>query len=212
VEQVFFKYLKKFAQLKRLSTGDRGFRPLIAGYEITDARKSDSMIELLENLYREHRQGLFTFALSVVGSADLAEDAIQNAFTNLLRQSHQQESNCESELTVGYLFRAVRNAAVDLLRSDKRKRVLGESLFEEFRLHDGLDEPSNHLLTKERNEILRRAVNELPVKDKEAVVLKLFAGLTFDQSGEVAETSPKTMATRYRRAIAKLENQLKGQL
>jgi RNA polymerase sigma-70 factor (ECF subfamily) len=68
------------------------------------------------------------------------------------------------------------------------------------------------LLTRERDELLKEALNQLPDTDREAVVLKLFAGLTFEQAGEVTETSPKTIATRYRRALGKLENQLKGQL
>ena len=170
------------------------------------------MIELLENLYREHRQGLFTFALSIVRSPDLAEDAVQNALANMLRRSNQQESSLQTQITVGYLFRAVRNASIDLVRSDRRKLSLSESLFAEFRSVDGMAGPSERLLTKERDEILRQAVDELTETDREAVVLKLFAGLTFEESGDVAETSPKTMATRYRRAIAKLENHLKGQL
>ena len=36
--------------------------------------------------------------------------------------------------------------------------------------------------------------------------------LGFEQVGEVTNVSPKTVATRYRRALKKLEHQLKDQL
>ena len=39
-------------------------------------------------------------------------------------------------------------------------------------------------------------------------LLKVLAGLTFHQAGEMTETSPKATATRYRRAFTTLENQL----
>jgi RNA polymerase sigma-70 factor (ECF subfamily) len=197
------------------------------------------MIELLENLYRQHRQGLFTLALSIVRSPDLAEDAIQNAFTKLFhrvgvdselptkknmanrefenrdcetRDWTAQEAALKNGNAVAYVFRAVRNSAIDLHRADTRKRNLGESLFAEFRSGDAVDGPPERLLTKERDELLKQAIDKLPEKDREAVILKLFAGLTFEQAGQVAVASPKTIASRYRRALEKLENQLKGQI
>jgi RNA polymerase sigma factor (sigma-70 family) len=48
--------------------------------------------------------------------------------------------------------------------------------------------------------------------EREVVVLKTFAGLTFAAIGEVLEQSEKTVATRYRRALLKLEEKLRGQL
>jgi RNA polymerase sigma factor (sigma-70 family) len=68
------------------------------------------------------------------------------------------------------------------------------------------------LLAKERDSLLRSAIDQLSETDREAVVLKLYAGLTFEQAGKIADESPKTIATRYRRALEKLEVQLKGQL
>ena len=170
------------------------------------------MNELLENLYRQHRQGLYSFALSIVRSPDLAEDAVQNAFAKLFLNPSGKSSVLENGNAVAYVFQAVRNSAIDLQRSDVRKRRLSEAL---FATHQPLQEsncPSEALLTRERDELLRNAIDQLSDADHEAVVLKLFAGLTFEQAGIVSQTSPKTIATRYRRALEKLENHLKGQL
>jgi RNA polymerase sigma-70 factor (ECF subfamily) len=170
------------------------------------------MIESLENVYREHRQGLFTFALSIAGCPQLAEDAIQIAFTHLHRTDAIRQFASRNGQVVAYVFRSVRNSAIDLKRSDQRQKKLSESLFAEYPLHNRPSTPPDQLLTKERDGILREAIEQLSEGDREAIVLKLFAGLTFDQAGKVANTSPKTIATRYRRALGKLENQLKGQL
>lgn len=165
----------------------------------------------MESLYREHRQGLFTYALSIVGCPQAAEDAIHNAFARLHRGS-KFEAESEQAKMVPYVFRCVRNCAIDLQRKRKQEKRLGESLFENVQQLDSSPSPSDSLLTQERADILRAAIDELSEPEREVVVLKVFAGLTFEQAGEMANTSPKTMATRYRRALVKLENQLKGQL
>ena len=170
------------------------------------------MNELLENLYRRHRQGLYSFALSIVGSPEVAEDAVQNAFAKLFQSPNGKEFVLRNGNAVAYVFQTVRNSAIDLQRSDARKNRLSEVLFAKYQTYPESNCPSTGLLTQERDEMLRKAIDQLSESDREAVVLKLFAGLTFEQAGEVTETSPKTIASRYRRALDKLENHLKGQL
>ncbi len=167
------------------------------------------MSEFLENLYREHRQGLYTFALSITGSPALAEDAIQNAFEAFYRRGIGQNANQGSIDWVPYVFRSVRNSAVDLCRSDQRQARICEVLFESFNSETFSEDA---LLTQERDELLKAAIDSLPESDREAVMLKIFGDLTFDQVGKVLETSPKTVATRYRRALGKLEEHLRGKI
>ena len=170
------------------------------------------MNELLENLYRLHRQGLYSFALSIVRSPDLAEDAVQNAFEKLFRNSNGNESVLRNGNAVAYVFQTVRNSAIDLQRTSARTHRLSEALFDQYRQPEESNCPSERLLTRERDGLLKDAIDRLADPDREAIVLKLFAGLTFEQAGKIAETSPKTIATRYRRALEKLENHLKGRL
>lgn len=169
------------------------------------------MQQWMESFYREHRQGLFTYALSIVGCSQTAEDAIQNAFARLHRGSDLADE-IGSEKLVPYVFRCVKNCAIDLQRKRQRETRLRENLFENFQPPENDVSPAESMLTRERADALKVAIDGLAELDREVVVLKVFAGLTFEQAGELAQTSPKTMATRYRRALVKLENQLKGQL
>lgn len=165
------------------------------------------MNQSLETVYQKHRQGLFSLALSVTGSRQQAEDSIQDAFANLMRRRVPDGD------IVPYVYISVRNAAIDLQRKTQRRSELSESLFNGYApLTSKHDNPAADLLTKERDQMLRDAVQELPKDQREAVVLKALAGLTFDQAGEVLNISPKTLATRYRRALMKLETRLRGQL
>ena len=164
------------------------------------------MNRVLEQIYREHRQGLYSLALSITRSHSLAEDSIQNAFTRLFTRA-----NPESDL-VPYVFKSVRNSAIDLVRNRQRRSRLNESLFESNEDLDLKANPHETLVVQERTTILQEAIDELDEREREAVVLKSLADLTFEQVGEITGTSPKTIATRYRRALKKLEEKLKGQL
>ena len=50
--------------------------------------------------------------------------------------------------------------------------------------------------------MLRRAVDELPDDQREAVVLRIYGQLSFEQMAEAVGEPLPTVASRYRRALA----------
>lgn len=56
-----------------------------------------------------------------------------------------------------------------------------------------------------------RRLGELPVEQREVIVLKIWHGYTFEEIGELLETSPNTVAGRYRYGLQKIKLQLEGQ-
>lgn len=55
-----------------------------------------------------------------------------------------------------------------------------------------------------------RCLAELPVEQREAIVLKVWHGCTFDEIGGLLEISPNTAAGRYRYGIQKMKMKLEG--
>jgi RNA polymerase sigma-70 factor (ECF subfamily) len=101
---------------------------------------------------------------------------------------------------VAYVFAAVRNAAVD------QKRKIGSvSIFD---LAEPSQQPANVADDRERDRLVADAIDDLPAEQREAVVMHLYTGLTFQQAAEVLDVPLQTMASRYRRALAKLREQL----
>ena len=66
--------------------------------------------EALRAFYVGTRQQLYTYAVSITGNRESAEDAIHGVFEQLLRQGYMP-----GDLRP-YIFRCVRNAALDDLR------------------------------------------------------------------------------------------------
>ncbi|APZ96086.1 RNA polymerase sigma factor [Fuerstiella marisgermanici] len=169
--------------------------------------RAASLRDELENTYRSHRQGLFSLAMSITGCRQSAEDAVHSAFERLCRSTRPDGD------VVNYVFAAVRNAARDALRSNQRAAKSRESIFNGA-VSDGTEttDPASDVLNAERDQILRAAMEDLGDDAREVVVMKIFAELTFDAIGEVLNQPAKTVATRYRRALIRLEEKLRGQL
>jgi RNA polymerase sigma-70 factor (ECF subfamily) len=60
----------------------------------------------------------------------------------------------------------------------------------------------------DRREAVEAAMRRLPEEQREVLVLKIWAELTFEQIAGELEISPNTAASRYRYALAALRKEL----
>lgn len=157
------------------------------------------MRRTLEAIYRGHRQGLFTLALAITGRAEPAEDAVHEAFVRLWKQKRPLAGDL-----VAYVFAAVRNAAIDQVRRRAAARQAPESIFDHAATN-----PAAAAVEAEQFRLLRQAVEALPPRQCEAVVLKTYAGLTFQQMASVLDEPLPTVASRYRRALDRIGRALR---
>ena len=153
------------------------------------------MRQRLETIYREHRQGLFTLALSITRSAALAEDAVHDALLRLWRSGREPAGD-----TVAYVFASVRNAAIEIRR--RRHDVTGcDSVFAEVTATSA----ATDMETAAR---IRHAVNRLPLRPRQVVVMRLYGELTFQQIADTLGEPLQTVASRYRRALEQVRQEL----
>jgi RNA polymerase sigma-70 factor (ECF subfamily) len=142
-----------------------------------------------EALYEAQAAGLVLYGRALGLSHGEAEDVVHEVFTALLRLSEPPEKPQH------YLVRAFRNRAFNFRRSMFR-RVLRE--FESRRWF----EPAVGETEAERRAM--RALAGLPAEQREAIVLKIWHGYTFEELGEMLGLSPNTVAGRYRYGLEKL--------
>lgn len=146
----------------------------------------------LAELYRKHRQGLFTLSLTITRSVSLAEDAIQDAFVRLARRPIVAED------PAAYVFAAVRNAARDLT-TRRRTSDLPPDLF------DHAAGPEQAAISGELAGIVRKCLADLDADSREAVVMKLWGDMTFEQIAAITGEPLQTIASRYRRALIRIK-------
>jgi RNA polymerase sigma-70 factor (ECF subfamily) len=162
----------------------------------------------LEDIYARHRQGLFTLALSITRCAARAEDAVHDAFVRLCRRRPISGASIGMEISPGadpvaYVFASVRNAAVDLVRRAPPEQGRPGSIFA------GASHPADAgAIDAERRRWVARAVDTLPPEQREAVILRVYAGLSFAQIAATVDAPLQTVASRYRRGLERLRHQL----
>jgi RNA polymerase sigma-70 factor, ECF subfamily len=148
----------------------------------------------VRKLYAAHGPALVAYACSFAADAAAAEDVVHQVFLRLLRGD-----TVTPDAPVAYLYRAVRNAALNARRNGSREVPLETeaACFE----HRG----SN----REAAMALQSALSALPEEQREVVVMRIWSGMTLEDVANATGVSLNTAASRYRYALEKLRERLK---
>lgn len=130
---------------------------------------------------------------------DTPEDVVQDAFALLVRQAAAPEN------PVGWMYRVVRNRAINAARSrgrrSRREAVVaarGEPWFETTH-GDRLDATA-----------ATDALKHLPLEQREAIVARLWGGLSFEEIAALCDSSASTVHRCYHRGLLALRERLGG--
>jgi len=153
-------------------------------------------LETLTRLLDQHTAAL---VLYVRQWCDAPEDVVQEAFLALMRESVVPEN------VVGWLYRVVRNRALNASRGGRRRRR-----HEAAAAHRG--EP--WLVASEGDrldaEAAARALEALPGQEREVIVARLWGGLSFEEIARLTGSGVSTVHRWYHRGLATLRERLSG--
>lgn len=158
-------------------------------------------------LYETYRYLMQKVAMDVLHDRFLAEDAVHNAFLNLVRHMGDIEE-LESRQTKRYLITVVKNAAVDLYRK-KNKQMQREIYMEEWKEEDM---PASYMETDIENIVLD-VLKNLPAKYRDIFLLKYSAHM---ENCEIArlcgmkEGAVRQRISRGKMLIEEALNKLEG--
>jgi RNA polymerase sigma-70 factor (ECF subfamily) len=158
-----------------------------------------------------HAPGMLLLARQFVPSAADAEDVVQEAFLRFWWARQRGDQFVADP--VAYLFGCVKHTAVDWQRGGQR-RLRREQALASARAEAAPDEPllTGPLEQEERRIAIEAALVRLPAPQREVLIMKIWAGLSFPQIAQALGIPSDTAASRYRYAVAKLREQLAGEL
>ena len=156
----------------------------------------------------DHADSLKAYAARLLGDAIAAEDVAQDAFLALYRHLNQVPAAAYRP----WLFRVARNLCLDQLRRRKFKL----SLFRDLQRDDddqpftpvdrSADRPDEIAETREANAAIEQAIEQLPLKFREAFLLCEIEGLSYEDAAAVMGCPVKTVSTRLFRARARFQS------
>ena len=153
--------------------------------------------------YRELAPKLLLFARQWVASPADAEDVVQAAFVKFWQ--HQPMAQPEH---YPLLYSTVRTCALDFRRSSER-RIRREANPDAGVVRE--DSPFFDHAVEQREDaaLIELALRELPIEQREVVVLRVWGGLTFAEIAAALDQSINTISSRYRYALQALRRDLK---
>lgn len=140
----------------------------------------------LEQLYDRYARAVFSLALRITQQATMAEEVVQDVFLQLWRNAHRYE--VERGALEPWLFTVARYRALDLLRTKQEQQRRREDVLEVS--PDAIDAPNPEVIPdrRRRAEQVRARMAELPEKQRRAIELAFFDGMTHSEiSAAMAE-------------------------
>ncbi|MEW5740842.1 MAG: sigma-70 family RNA polymerase sigma factor [Myxococcota bacterium] len=161
----------------------------------------DGDTRALEALFDRHAAGVHGFLLRMVRDAALADDLLQTTFLSVVRSADRYQRGAK---VMPWLLTIAGNAARDTLR---RKRLGVETVADdpthvpEPAVEPGVSDP----LARKR---IEDAFQQLPVQQREAVLLHKVHGLSFEEIAESLDITPTAARIRAHRGYEKLRELL----
>jgi RNA polymerase sigma-70 factor (ECF subfamily) len=153
-------------------------------------------------------QGMtYNLAYRILGNAEGAEDAAQEAFIKAYRNLNQYRGGSFK----AWLLRIVTNVCYDQLRHVQRRPA---SSLEDVavdpehagKLVDHAEEPGAYALRQELGRVIQAGIELLPAEQRMVLTLSDVEGLSYEEIAAVMDTSLGTVKSRLSRARAKLRD------
>jgi RNA polymerase sigma-70 factor (ECF subfamily) len=147
----------------------------------------------LRDAYQLYRDPLFRFGYRMTGSVEVAEDMVHDVFVSLFRARF--DSSRGSLKT--YLYSAIRNQALKQFRSTV-------PVDEEPDPSDPSADALNTLIADQTADDVRRAVEALPLAQREAIILYEYEDLSLEEVAAILGVDVGAVKARLYRARERL--------
>jgi RNA polymerase sigma-70 factor, ECF subfamily len=183
-----------------------------------EGKPSPSDAELIERCLRKDNAGweiivgrykrkVFHIAYKFTGRHDDAEDLTQEIFLKVFKSL--EKFNRDADFST-WLSSVARNFCIDHYRASKReKEVLVEDLVAfDLAPASALSSPHRQLEDRDRRSFLRRGLDALPEKLREAVILRDLQGLSYQEMADRLHLPEGTVKSRINRGREELSRLL----
>ena len=161
-------------------------------------------VDALHRIYEKYKHDLVTLAASLLTDLALAEDVVHDVFVGFIRSAGRFHLTGSLK---GYLSTCVANAARNCNKAEWRRRHV--PIDDADQPGPEADAPASQALLDEEFRRLSRALDQLPYEQREVLVLRVYAGLTFAAIAAQQNVSIYTAQGRYRYALDKMRSLLK---
>ena len=161
--------------------------------------------DCLNVLIERHQKRIFSAILFLVNNRELAEDIFQDTFVKVINTLKKGSYNEEGKF-LPWVLRISHNLVIDHFRRNQRMPMVHDkedySIIESLQLMD--DNVQDKIVKEQIYKEVRLLVEELPYEQKEVIILRHFADMSYKEIADATGVSINTSLGRMRYALINL--------
>jgi RNA polymerase sigma factor (sigma-70 family) len=185
---------------KELQLAGMEYRALFNSNRELWQQLKDGNIQAMGELFSRNHNYLVAYGLKIIPSREIVFDSIQDIFLTIWNSRENLSDVCN---VVSYLFKALRNELLRRMRQEARFSPLTES-----KVVEGIDLSFSYEdiilqkeTSKEIHQFVLQALNKLGARQKEAIFLKFYFGMSNSEIGEVMDLQDQSVRNTIHEAL-----------
>jgi RNA polymerase sigma factor (sigma-70 family) len=156
-----------------------------------------------EQIIHRHKNKVFAYISLYIRDQALAEDLFQDTFMKVI-QSVKTGKYQDNGKFISWVMRIAHNLIIDHFRRVKQMNTVSNDdyesdLFNSRKLADSTVE--DDMIRRQIQKDVRKMISHLPEDQREVVILRHYAGLSFKEIAEITDVSINTALGRMRYAL-----------
>ncbi|MDU9690184.1 RNA polymerase sigma factor [Priestia aryabhattai] len=151
----------------------------------------------IEEIFELYYNDLYKYIFSLVRDKHHTEDILQETFY----KAYINIDSYQSDNLKGWLTTIAKNCFIDFFRKQKKIILTSEFFYEVDKNQINIEEM---IITNEKISNVAKIINNLPVKQQKAIILKDFKELTYEEGAlimNIKASTFKTLVYRARKSI-----------
>jgi RNA polymerase sigma factor (sigma-70 family) len=159
-----------------------------------------------EELIHRHKNKVFAYISLYIRDQALAEDIFQDTFLKVI-QSVKSGRYYDNGKFLSWVMRIAHNLIIDHFRRVKQMNTVSNDNYESDIFNSARFADNNiedDMIKRQVQKDIRKMITQLPEDQREVVILRHYAGLSFKEIAEITEVSINTALGRMRYALINL--------
>jgi RNA polymerase sigma-70 factor (ECF subfamily) len=156
-----------------------------------------------EQLIHRHKNKVFAYISLYIRDQALAEDIFQDTFLKVI-QSVKAGKYVDNGKFLSWVMRISHNLIIDHFRRVKQMNTISNDNYESDLFNSksfAEDNVEDELIKSQIHHDVRKMIRQLPDDQREVVILRHYAGLSFKEIAEITDVSINTALGRMRYAL-----------
>ena len=169
--------------------------------------EDQSDADLFEKVYYEHKERVLSIVFGITQDIHLAEDALQNTFFAIARNFKKIDFS-EPKMLKVYIYKIAKNAAIDVLKAEKKEKFEDLSLFENY---VSAENEYKNIEDREIIEKIKKCIIEVPDRYRDVLSLHYLFDFSAREISDMLNIPPSTVHTKIQRGKKLLKKAAGGE-